>query len=76
MVVVGGMDFTADGDNDNSWETTDKLIRGLGVFSVNELKWKDRYDPKAADYDTPEMVAGWYKDGYGLRTPSDDSELG
>ena len=69
MIVVGGMDLKRDDGRDNLWKTTDRLTRGLGVFDLNELKWRDKYDPEAAEYKAPDMVRGWYEDGYRTTHP-------
>ena len=40
--------------------TLDPFAKGLGVFDMTEMRWKDSYDANALAYRTPEAVKGWY----------------
>lgn len=40
---------------------------GLGIFDMTELRWTDSYEPKAATYESPDMVKRWYDQG-GLKS--------
>ena len=38
----------------------DPWLQGLGVFDLTAMEWKDRYDPAAAPYVTPDAVKAFY----------------
>jgi hypothetical protein len=53
MVVVGG--------NDNPvWNKEDPFPKGLGIFSLNTLEWKDSFEADSATYQGPSVVREWY----------------
>lgn len=36
----------------------------LGIFDLTDLEWKDEYNAEAEDYQTPEVIRDWYRNGY------------
>jgi hypothetical protein len=50
-------------DNGDPWRDPDPNPRGLGIFDMSALEWKDSYDADAADYETNETIRSWYEDG-------------
>lgn len=55
MIVVGG--------NDNPvWNKKDPFPKGLGIFSLNSLEWKDTFEADAAKYQSPSVVRTWYNE--------------
>ncbi|KAK1961564.1 hypothetical protein LY78DRAFT_588434, partial [Colletotrichum sublineola] len=57
MIVVGGKVA-----NKNA-KGRDPFPQGLGIFDVTDLQWKDEYDAKAAEYDSPAIIKSWYITG-------------
>lgn len=53
MIVVGG----------DSGRAKDTFPKGLGVFDMTDLTWKDSYDAGAAEYDSPQVIKSWYDEG-------------
>ncbi|KAI1459324.1 hypothetical protein F4805DRAFT_77319 [Annulohypoxylon moriforme] len=43
--------------------TLDPWKQGLGIYDMTELKWTDSYNPNAAEYESPSVVADWYARG-------------
>lgn len=64
MIVVGGLvvnteDYNA--NNDAGYvSSTDPWGSGIGVFDLNEMEWRDGFDPNAGPYKTPSMVSDYY----------------
>ena len=54
MFVSGGM--AAEG-GDDPWRY------GLGIFDMTALRWSDGYSADADEYESPEVVKKWYRDG-------------
>ncbi|GME34275.1 putative kelch repeat protein [Neofusicoccum parvum] len=85
MLVVGGIGKPWPA----GWEDPDPWVRGLGIFDMTQLSWSSGYDADAAEYESPEIVQEWYRngnydDGAGLNdeirtlfaTPSSNLESG
>ncbi|KAH8895590.1 hypothetical protein GQ53DRAFT_820413 [Thozetella sp. PMI_491] len=53
--------------------TPDPWIQGLGVLDLPTISWTSSYNSNAGEYDSPEVVKGWYSDG-GLATASWSSD--
>ena len=71
MISVGGVVMTqdgadsdsADGDDDISiyeHSVPDPWSQGIGIWDLSAMAWKDRYDPAAGPYTTPQMVKQYY----------------
>ncbi|KAI2465088.1 hypothetical protein F4781DRAFT_41395 [Annulohypoxylon bovei var. microspora] len=73
MLSYGGVDGGPGLRNPTT--TPDPWKQGLGVYDMTEMKWTDSYDPNAADYESPAVVADWYAQG-GLDTVSWCDKLG
>lgn len=58
MVTVGGAGVFG------GWTVKDSYPKGLGIFDLTELKWKDEFTPDAPAYKTPGLVQKWYDQGY------------
>ncbi|KAF6825487.1 kelch repeat protein [Colletotrichum musicola] len=54
MITVGGIDIL-EGDS----LSADVFPKGLGIFDLTELRWKDEYDAGAAEYDSPQVIKSW-----------------
>ncbi|KAK7210051.1 hypothetical protein V2G26_017229 [Clonostachys chloroleuca] len=57
MVTVGGAGVFG------GWTVKDSYPKGLGIFDLTELKWKDEFTPDAPAYKTPDLVQKWYDQG-------------
>lgn len=70
MLSFGGVDGGP--ELQSSLTTPDPWKQGLGIYDMSEMTWKDSYDPDAADYETPNVVMEWYRNG-GMENISWDS---
>ena len=59
MVIIGGLDPDGDGPPYQS-VSPDIWPLGLNVFDLSDMVFKDRYDPDASSYTSPEVVKRWY----------------
>lgn len=67
MITVGGSnDFP---------NKPDPFPRGLGIFDMTELKWKDEYDAASAKYDSPQVIKSLYAEQWVLFKALDADEL-
>ncbi|KAK4171211.1 hypothetical protein QBC36DRAFT_340409 [Triangularia setosa] len=55
VVSIGG---TAPG-----WREPDMAPQGLMVFDMSSMTWKYDYDANAGDYESPQVIKDWYKNG-------------
>lgn len=62
MLTSGGVSHEGEG----RWGEDDPWQYALGIFDLTELVWKDEYDAKAEDYETPDMIRDWYDSEYVL----------
>lgn len=68
MVSVGGTvsnssSFPSMVDYDSyNMGVLDPWYQGIGVYDLSVMKWKDSYDPGAAQYVTPDVVKAYYRD--------------
>lgn len=60
LLSLGGLD--SPGFSLGDWASKDPLPRGIGIFDLNFLEWRDTYTPGA--YRTHETIADWYTEGY------------
>jgi hypothetical protein len=51
------------GTSSGAWNEPDPAPQGLLLFDMTEMKWKDSYDPNAADYERPPDLKTWYSNG-------------
>ncbi|KAL5890446.1 hypothetical protein ACKVWC_005654 [Pyricularia oryzae] len=58
MISVGGWENSRDS---KTWSRPDPWTKGIGVFDMTALRWVDRYDPAAGEYESPKMVRDWYQ---------------
>lgn len=61
MAVVGGMTEYVNNehfafDNDGNGQAADPWEKGIGLFDLTEMAWKDGYDAEAEAYVTPQLV--------------------
>ena len=56
LIVIGGVDYVSGPGTENA----DPWLRGIGVFDISNMEWKDKYDPSAVGYRTPEVIKSWY----------------
>ena len=62
MAVVGGMTEYRDThhynseDNDGDGQEADPWKKGVGIFDLSAMEWKDGYDADAEPYVTPDAV--------------------
>ncbi|KAF6784147.1 kelch repeat protein [Colletotrichum sojae] len=54
MITVGGRDIA-----ERPTLAADVFPKGLGIFDLTELRWKDEYDAGAAEYDSPQVIKSW-----------------
>lgn len=59
MIVVGGTGAGAG----NNYTVPDVWSQGLGVLDLPSLSWKHQYDADAGQYEPPQAVTDWYKNG-------------
>ncbi|KAK4679884.1 hypothetical protein QC764_208130 [Podospora pseudoanserina] len=55
VISVGG---TAPG-----WREPDPAPQGLMVFDMPSMTWRFNYDADAGDYESPQVIKDWYKNG-------------
>jgi hypothetical protein len=62
MLVIGGRDPSHDPSLDNSFwpNDADPWTRGLNIFDMTALKWTNRYNASAKNYEQPAMVKQYY----------------
>jgi hypothetical protein len=62
MLVIGGRDPSHDSNTDGSFwpNDADPWTRGLNIFDMTALKWTNRYNANAKDYEQPAMVKQYY----------------
>lgn len=58
MITIGGRDTL-----ERPTVAADVFPKGIGIFDLTELKWKDEYDAGAAEYDSPQAIKSWYEQG-------------
>ncbi|KAI9159069.1 Kelch repeat-containing protein [Paramyrothecium foliicola] len=54
MIVSGGL------SRPGLWRNADEWTNALAVFDLSDSRWISRYDPAAAEYQSPAIVKGWY----------------
>lgn len=59
LISLGGLVYT--GDRVWEWSSKDSFPRGIGIFDMNSLQWKDRYVPEQG-YRTHKSIRAWYDD--------------
>lgn len=57
MLVLGGI------ETEWVWDNPDPWTQALGVFDLKKWQWSDKYDAEADEYDSPDTVLDWYKEG-------------
>jgi hypothetical protein len=63
-IFVGGIDPDQNKNDAQNWNgTLDPWEQGLGVFSMTDLRMKDRYDPDAPPYAAPPIIKALYDNG-------------
>ncbi|KAK0654526.1 hypothetical protein QBC41DRAFT_287865 [Cercophora samala] len=45
------------------WEEPDPAPQGLMVFDMPSMTWRFNYDAEAGDYESPQVIKDWYKNG-------------
>ncbi|KAL9126010.1 MAG: hypothetical protein Q9217_004874 [Psora testacea] len=56
MLSIGGVDSRGFGRQ----SAPDYLPKGLAIFDLTEMKWKDSYNAGAPPYKSPQVVKTWY----------------
>jgi hypothetical protein len=56
MISVGG----SDPSDATGRQNKDPFVYGIGVFDLSSMEWSSFYNPAAANYKTPSMVASYY----------------
>jgi hypothetical protein len=69
MISIGGVDAGL-ATNYKYWTQPDPMLQGLGVFDLSAMVWRDGYDNNAADYNSPQAVKDWYRQGFAIPLPS------
>lgn len=64
FISLGGFDRTSEdeGEEQEEWSAKDSFPRGIGIFNLNSLEWKDTYEPDQ-EYRTHDSIKAWYDDG-------------
>ena len=62
MLVIGGRDPSHDSSSDGSFwpNNADPWTRGLNIFDMTALKWTNKYNANAKDYQQPVKVKQYY----------------
>jgi hypothetical protein len=47
----------------DGWSEKDPFPRGIGIFDMTAMEWKDEYDASAEEYEPNERIRSWYTDG-------------
>jgi len=63
LILVGGLAPNNDGNADLGWRSPDPWTQNIGVYDMAALKWKDRYDSGAPNYETLGLIKQWYARG-------------
>lgn len=50
-------------DSVDPWRDQDPYPRGMGIFDMSALEWKDSFDAEAGDYETNKAIRSWYDEG-------------
>lgn len=58
ILSLGGVKQLA--EQPNPWAIKDPYPRGIAIFDVNQLEWKDHYDAGADEYQAHEKIRSWY----------------
>ncbi|KAG8531938.1 uncharacterized protein KY384_003574 [Bacidia gigantensis] len=61
MAVIGGTVLNASSDINSQTGIQDPWEKGIGVFDLTAMEWKDGYDANAARYVTPHAVKDYYQ---------------
>ena len=71
MIIIGGVDPTNDtifsGSADSGTEPMDPWPEGIGIFDMTALKFKDSYEAKAKQYETPDLIKRFYNNDKSVR---------
>lgn len=66
LLSFGGIqsmtDLSVDGEN-IVFTNPDPFTRGIGIFDLNELEWRDSYNADAENYTTHSRIRSWYDNG-------------
>lgn len=66
LLSFGGTRYYSDSDPGNDteyWYNKDSYPRGIGIFDMSSLEWRDSYDAQSGDYTTHESIRSWYDNG-------------
>lgn len=65
LLSFGGIEFVNEGGASNNeaeaWKTKDAFSRGIGIFDMNTLEWRESYNADAPDYRTHDRIKSWYE---------------
>ncbi|KAK4221148.1 kelch repeat-containing protein [Podospora fimiseda] len=62
MLSIGGTDASNPGMPNRLFEP-DPWKNGLGIFDLTKMRWTDKYDADAEEYESPDVVKQWYDQG-------------
>ncbi|MCJ1268935.1 hypothetical protein MMC22_008823 [Lobaria immixta] len=72
MIMIGGQDPTYcsqfQGDGDATQAPADPWLKGIGVFDMNALRFKDSYQADARAYETSDVIKNYYTTGSTIPT--------
>lgn len=63
LLSFGGIRIRSAFDDDETWTNRDPFPRGIGIFDMNTLEWRDSYDADAGNYTTSGRIKSWYNEG-------------
>ncbi|KAG8534294.1 uncharacterized protein KY384_001138 [Bacidia gigantensis] len=61
MFVMGGRVLNASSNVESVDSIADPWDKGIGVFDLTVMEWKDGYDADAPAYTTPDTIKAWYQ---------------
>jgi hypothetical protein len=71
MIVSGGLN-PASANKSELYSSRDIWTKGIGVFDITTMQWKDNYDANAKPCTTPNAVRSWYARNGPFPTAWDD----
>lgn len=64
LLSFGGLSYhAASRQGEDAFLYKDNYPRGIGIFDMNSLEWKEFYDAEAGNYTTHESIKSWYDEG-------------
>ena len=63
MISIGGLEPNAATAVLSGFQQVNSNVKGIGIFDMVDLAWKDLYNASAEAYTTPYVIADWYRTG-------------